>query len=71
MSARKSLGDSVRFILVVVAISAAPIVAFAEDYDRSDFATQREAQRVYENAGPGDPYRLDRDHDGSACETLP
>ena len=30
-----------------------------------------EAQRVYEDAGPGDPYRLDRDHDGVACETLP
>ena len=59
------------FILVVVAILAAPVVAFAEDYDCSDFATQREAQSVYENASPGDPYRLDRDRDGVACETLP
>lgn len=60
-----------RFILVVVAMLAAPVVAFAEDYDCSDFATQREAKRVYESAGAGDPYRPDRDHDGIACETLP
>ncbi|MFQ8432591.1 excalibur calcium-binding domain-containing protein [Amaricoccus sp. W119] len=43
----------------------------ARDYDCGDFSTQAEAQRVYEDAGPGDPYRLDRDHDGVACETLP
>ncbi|MER2510761.1 excalibur calcium-binding domain-containing protein [Amaricoccus sp.] len=43
----------------------------ARDYDCGDFSTQAEAQRIYEDAGPGDPYRLDRDHDGVACETLP
>ena len=50
---------------------AAAVVAAARDYDCGDFSTQAEAQRVYEDAGPGDPYRLDRDHDGVACETLP
>ncbi|MEG4032041.1 MULTISPECIES: excalibur calcium-binding domain-containing protein [unclassified Microcoleus] len=33
-------------------------------------ATQAEAQRVLE-AYPGDPFKLDRDRDSIACETLP
>jgi Excalibur calcium-binding domain len=37
------------------------------DCDCKDFATQEEAQRVF-NAYPGDPFRLDRDKDGLACE---
>lgn len=41
------------------------------DRDCSDFRTQREAQRFFEAAGPGDPHRLDRDGDGIACEGLP
>jgi hypothetical protein len=43
------------------------------DYDCEDFATQCEAQKFYEkHGGPGnDPYRLDADHDGIACEHLP
>lgn len=39
------------------------------DCDCSDFTTQKEAQAVLE-AFPGDPYGLDRDRDGIACETL-
>jgi micrococcal nuclease len=38
------------------------------DYDCSDFATQAQAQRQLQ---PGDPYRLDSDGDGVACEELP
>ena len=38
------------------------------DLDCSDFATQQEAQARLE---PGDPYRLDEDGDGIACEDLP
>jgi micrococcal nuclease len=45
--------------------------AIARDYDCSDFSTQEEAQRVFEAAGPGDPYHLDGDGDGKACESLP
>lgn len=41
------------------------------DWDCSDFKTQKEAQRFFEAHQPGDPYRLDRDHDGIACEQLP
>lgn len=39
------------------------------DCNCSDFATQAEAQRVLE-AYPGDPFKLDRDKDSIACETL-
>lgn len=42
--------------------------AGARDYDCSDFATQEEAQAYLL---PGDPYRLDADNDGIACESLP
>ncbi len=40
----------------------------AVDFDCSDFSTQAEAQ---EYLLPGDPYNLDGDHDGVACESLP
>jgi Excalibur calcium-binding domain len=47
---------------------AAPASAQAVDYDCSDFANQAEAQ---EYLLPGDPYGLDADNDGIACEDLP
>ena len=37
----------------------------------ADFATQAQAQRYFEAAGPGDPNRLDGDGNGIACESLP
>ncbi len=40
------------------------------DYDCRDFSTQRRAQAVLD-AEPGDPYGLDGDYDGVACEALP
>ncbi|MBD1824389.1 thermonuclease family protein [Cyanobacteria bacterium FACHB-DQ100] len=40
------------------------------DCDCSDFKTQAEAQRVLV-AFPGDPFRLDGDKNGRACERLP
>ena len=45
-----------------------PPAASAVDYDCADFATQEEAQ---EYLLPGDPYGLDGDNDGIACEDLP
>jgi len=39
--------------------------------DCQDFASQADAQRVYEESGEDDPYGLDRDRDGVACESLP
>jgi endonuclease YncB( thermonuclease family) len=43
----------------------------SRDRDCGDFATQAAAQAFYEQAGPGDPHRLDGDGDGRACESLP
>ncbi|MBE9144887.1 thermonuclease family protein [Planktothrix mougeotii] len=40
------------------------------DCDCGDFKTQSEAQRVLE-AFPNDPFKLDGDKDGVACESLP
>lgn len=40
------------------------------DLDCSDFGSQAEAQDVLEQDS-SDPYGLDRDGDGWACETLP
>ena len=40
------------------------------DMDCADFASWRAAQVFFEQAGPGDPHRLDRDRDGIACEAL-
>jgi len=44
----------------------------ARDYNCSDFTSRDEAQVTYERAGGPliDPYDLDRDGDGVACEAL-
>ncbi|MFD2078493.1 Excalibur calcium-binding domain-containing protein [Actinopolymorpha cephalotaxi] len=44
--------------------------ADTDKYDCEDFSTQQEAQTVLEQ-DRSDPYGLDRDNDGIACETLP
>ena len=54
-------------VAIAALLCAAPS-AQAVDYDCSDFANQAEAQ---EYLLPGDPYRLDGDNDGVACEDLP
>jgi hypothetical protein len=43
---------------------------FRPDLDCDDFGDQADAQRYYENSGPGDPFNLDGDNDGKACEEL-
>jgi hypothetical protein len=48
--------------------AAASPIATASDYDCADFANQAEAE---EYLLPGDPYNLDADSDGIACEDLP
>jgi hypothetical protein len=59
-------------VTVLTAGMSCPLagVALAQDLDCSDFATQAEAQAVY-NQDPSDPNGLDRDNDGVACESLP
>ncbi len=49
------------------------IICSRNAYNCSDFSTHAEAQAVYEYCGgvTNDVHGLDRDKDGSACETLP
>lgn len=51
-----------------MAVAASSASAAARDYDCADFANQAEAE---EYLLPGDPYNLDADNDGIACEDLP
>jgi hypothetical protein len=54
---------------IVICLVAAPgAAAQHRDYDCADFATQAEAE---EYLLPGDPYNLDGDNDGIACEDNP
>src|SRR4051794_36787177 len=52
---------------VGIAVGAAP-ASSPEDYDCADFAFQEDAQA---KLLAGDPYRLDQDGDGVACQSLP
>ncbi len=65
---RASLGIGLVAALAVLATFAMPSSASAQDYDCADFNNQAEAE---EYLLPGDPYRLDADSDGIACEDLP
>ena len=53
--------------LLGIALFASPDQAGAQDFDCADFSTQAEAQQYLL---PGDPYNLDGDDDGVACEVL-
>jgi hypothetical protein len=55
-------------LTVTALLALTPANAAALDYDCADFASQEEAQ---EYLLPGDPYNLDGDNDGIACEDLP
>src|SRR5918992_2693658 len=62
---------AVTLALALAITLAAATPAAAQDRDCSDFDSQAEAQDFFENAGPGDPHRLDADHDGRACDSNP
>jgi hypothetical protein len=53
--------------LVASLVLAAPAMA-QDEWDCADFDTQAQAQSY---AADGDPYGLDEDSDGKACEDLP
>lgn len=55
-------------VAVATALTAPGSAQAAVDYDCSDFSNQAQAQA---HLLPGDPYRLDGDHDGVACQSLP
>jgi len=57
---------------LVGAMATAPTAGAFIDRDCADFATHRQAQRFFNRHHPNrDPHRLDADHDGIACESLP
>ncbi len=65
-------------VALALAAIAAPVLTAggteARDYDCKDFKTQRQAQRFFkkhDGSRHNDPYGLDADHDGKACESLP
>ena len=56
--------------LLAWAVCASAPAGAQDDLDCPDFATQEEAQTVYDQ-DPSDPNGLDEDGDGVACESLP
>lgn len=58
----------VAMVAVGLAVQAPSASAHRRDYDCADFANQAQAE---EYLLPGDPYNLDADGDGIACEDLP
>lgn len=83
---RKGTGMRTKFAAIAIAaiaVAGAPPAAVgsdsalaerAPDKDCSDFDTREEAQKFFKKHGgskKNDPFNLDSDHDGKACETLP
>jgi Excalibur calcium-binding domain len=72
MSIARSLAAALLVTALAIAVcsvsSISPETALALDYDCSDFSNQAQAQGYLL---PGDPYNLDGDNDGIACESLP
>jgi hypothetical protein len=66
MGASFALGAGI--VLCLLAVAAPAASAQRRDYDCADFSNQAEAE---EYLLPGDPYNLDADSDGIACEDLP
>ncbi|MGD9734500.1 MAG: excalibur calcium-binding domain-containing protein [Solirubrobacterales bacterium] len=63
-----ALGIATIGLAAASAPAEAHALAAARDYDCGDFSSQAEAQ---EYLLPGDPYNLDADGDGVACESNP
>lgn len=67
---RRTLVPAAATLLAVAYLLAiGPSAAAQQDLNCDDFATQEEAQAVY-NQDPSDPHGLDADDDGIACEEL-
>ncbi|MCI3278281.1 excalibur calcium-binding domain-containing protein [Streptomyces cylindrosporus] len=57
-------------VAILLTTGPAAVAAHAKaDLDCNNFTYQEDAQAVF-NSLPGDPYRLDEDNDGIACEWL-
>jgi len=64
----KSLGFLFLFLALAAVVAMQSPDSASADFDCADFSNQEEAQ---EYLLPGDPYGLDADNDGIACEDLP
>jgi len=54
-----------------LSLSSLGAVAQPRDFDCSDFRTHKQAQKFFKKHHPKqDPYNLDADNDGIACEDL-
>lgn len=58
-------------LLSLAALGAAAQTATPAPKDCSDFGTQEDAQAFFQTQGGQDPFNLDVDDDGKACEGLP
>lgn len=71
-SVLRLFGASMMFLAALLLATSVGSAQDSGDVNCSDFSTQPEAQRFYENNNPDeDPFFLDADNDGEACEELP
>lgn len=71
MFRRSAVATAATVLAVAYLFTTGPGATAQEDLNCDDFATQEEAQAVY-NQDPNDPHGLDgNDNDGIACESLP
>lgn len=64
-------GASMMFLAALLLATSVGSTQDSDDFDCGDFSTQAEAQRVYDSNSPSqDPFNLDADDDGEACESL-
>lgn len=64
----------IHLVLGIIAVILTLVGVFiflnsTKDYNCADFETHKQAQNKF-NENKDDPYHLDRDHDGIACEGL-
>jgi hypothetical protein len=59
------------FLAALLLVTSMGTAQDSDDFDCADFSTQAEAQSVYDANNPAeDPFNLDADDDGRACESL-
>lgn len=68
---RRLLASFLFFLASLLLVASMSLAQDPSEFNCSDFSTQPEAQDFYENNDPqADPYILDADSDGMACESL-
>lgn len=70
LSRRQQLGILIAVIVLVFLMGWGAGADSERDLDCVQFRYQEQAQAVLDR-DPSDPNKLDRDHDGIACEALP